>query len=201
MNILLHSCCGPCTIYPLSVLREHGYDVTGHFFNPNIHPYKEFKRRLNALKDLAKVEKLPLIVEDKYGLKEFIRNVAYNEEQRCIICYRSRLEESVKIAVNNGFSAFSTTLLYSKYQNHKLLRSLCQNYCDQAGIEFVYFDFREGWQKGIDASIEMELYRQPYCGCIYSEQERYDKSLRKKKVKATNHKSLNSQQPQLPAGL
>lgn len=180
MKVFLHVCCGPCTIYPLSVLREKGAEVTGHFFNPNIHPFKEFKRRLSTLQDYAKDTRLPLVLDTKYGLTDFIRKVAFHEAERCNICYQVRLEKTVSLAKEEGFDAFSTTLLYSKYQRHSHLISLCEKLSLKYQIPFYYEDFREGWQDGIEASKELKMYRQPYCGCIYSEQERYDKSLRNK---------------------
>jgi predicted adenine nucleotide alpha hydrolase (AANH) superfamily ATPase len=179
MRVLLHVCCGPCAIYPLTVLHEEGASVTGHFFNPNIHPFKEFQRRLSTLQDFAKETQLPLIVEKNYGLTEFVRKVAYNEKERCTICYRMRLEQTALLAQEKGFDAFTTTLLYSKYQGHSQLISMCEQLSVQYNVSFYYKDFREGWQYGIDISKEREMYRQPYCGCVYSEQERYDKSLRK----------------------
>ena len=180
MKVFLHVCCGPCTVYPLTVLREEGAEVTGHFFNPNIHPFKEFKRRLSTLEDYARDIKFPLVIDTKYGLTDFIRKVAFHEVERCSICYLMRLEKTVSLAKEKGFDAFSTTLLYSKYQRHPHLISLCEKLSLQYDIPFYYQDFREGWQYGIDVSKKLEMYRQPYCGCIYSEQERYDKSLRKK---------------------
>lgn len=180
MKLFLHVCCGPCTIYPLKVLREKGAEVTGHFYNPNIHPFKEFKRRLNTLQEYAKDIKLPLHLDSNYGLTDFVRKVAFHEAERCNICYLMRLEKTVILAKENGFDSFSTTLLYSKYQRHPYLITLCDKLSLKYEIPFFYQDFREGWQFGIDESKELEMYRQPYCGCIYSEQERYDKSLRKK---------------------
>lgn len=179
MKVFLHVCCGPCTIYPLSTLREKGIEVTGHFFNPNIHPFKEFQRRLSTLQDYAFDCKFPLVLDTSYGLVDFVRKVAFNEAERCNICYHMRLEKTVSLAKEMGFNAFSTTLLYSKYQRHLHLISLCEKLSIKYNIPFYYQDFREGWQYGIDASKKLEMYRQPYCGCIYSEQERYDKSLRK----------------------
>ncbi len=189
MNILLHICCGPCSVYPVKVLREQGYGITGRFYNPNIHPYKEFKKRLNTLEKYARDIELPLFIEREYGLTEFLRNVVFAEQQRCKVCYEIRLEDCAKMAAEKGFPAFSSTLFYSKYQNHQLMRSVAERMAAKYGVEFVYHDFREGWQEGIDISIKEEMYRQPYCGCIYSEQERYDKSLRKKK----RIQSLNNQ--------
>ncbi len=189
MNILLHICCGPCSVYPVRVLRQQGYRITGRFYNPNIHPYKEFKKRLNTLEKYARDIELPLFIEREYGLTEFLRNVVFNEQQRCKFCYETRLEDCAKMAAEKGFPAFSSTLFYSKYQNHQLMRSVAERMAAKYGVEFVYHDFREGWQEGIDISIKEEMYRQPYCGCIYSEQERYDKSLRKKR----RTQSLNNQ--------
>lgn len=179
MKLLLHICCGPCTVYPLTILRDLDMDVTGHFYNPNIHPFKEFRRRLDTLEAYAKDVNLPLIVESDYGLHEFVRKVAFNENKRCDICYTMRLEKCVALARESGYTAFSTTLLYSRYQNHNALISYCKKLAHSYEIDFYYQDFRKGWQYGIEKSKEMQMYRQPYCGCIYSEQERYDKSLRK----------------------
>lgn len=180
MKLLLQVCCGPCTVYPLEVLRDKGFEVTGYFYNPNIHPYREFKRRLTTLETYAGESNLPVIVDTTYGLTEFIRKIAYHEDKRCSLCYSMRLESSVRVAGELGFDAFSTTLLYSRYQRHGELKSLCQKLSVKYDIDFFYRDFRQGWQYGIEKSIELDMYRQPYCGCIYSEQERYDKSLRKK---------------------
>ena len=180
MNILLHVCCGPCTIYPLKVLRERGHDVEGYFFNPNIHPFKEFRKRINALKELVELEKFQVEINENYGLQEYLRRVVFHEQERCHICYDLRMEETAKTASLAGYRAFSTTLLYSRYQKHEAIQEKGEQLAKAYGIEFYYEDFRTGWQEGIDKSKEMGLYRQPYCGCIYSEQERYDRKLRKK---------------------
>ena len=181
MKVLLHVCCGPCTIYPLTALQQEGCKVTGFFFNPNIHPFQEFKRRLSTLEQFSAASNLTLIVEKEYGLRDFIRKVAFHEEERCQLCYLLRLEKTASLAKTLGFDAFTTTLLYSKYQRHSVLTEICQNLSLAHGVDFLYRDFRTGWQFGIDRSIDLNMYRQPYFGCLYSEQERYDKSLRKKK--------------------
>ena len=110
--------------------------------------------------------------------------MVFHEEERCPLCYRMRLEATAKKAREIGADAFSTTLLYSRYQRHETIRALGEELATQFGVPFLYEDFRVGWQEGIDASLEMGLYRQPYCGCIYSEQERYDKKFKKGKTTA-----------------
>ena len=180
MKILLHVCCGPCSVYPLTYLRERGHQVEGLFYNPNIHPFREFKRRIEALRQFADIEKFSVKIDDRYGLSEYMRRVVFNEHNRCMVCYDMRLEQTAQYALDTGADAFTTTLLYSKYQKHSLIREKGDELAGRYGIDFLYEDFRAGWQEGIDKSISMGLYRQPYCGCIYSEQERYDKSMRKK---------------------
>ncbi len=180
MRILLHLCCGPCTVYPLARLRESGHEVSGLFFNPNIHPYKEFRRRIDAVRQLAEAVDFPVEIDTEYGLTEYLRQVVFHERERCPICYEMRLARTVQAAVDGGYEGFTTTLLYSKYQNHRLLIERCEQLAAEHQLRFVYEDFRQGWQEGIDASIRMGLYRQPYCGCIYSEQERYDRRLQKR---------------------
>jgi predicted adenine nucleotide alpha hydrolase (AANH) superfamily ATPase len=181
MKILLHVCCGPCTVYPLEILRQQGHEATGYFYNPNIHPYREFKQRIKALVEFAEQTNFTVTIDRNYGLTEYLRKVVFHENKRCSICYDMRLQAVAERAANERFEAFTTTLLYSKYQNHQLMKEKCESLARKYDIKFYYHDFREGWQQGIDASIAMNLYRQPYCGCIYSEQERYDKKMRNKK--------------------
>ena len=180
MKLLLHVCCAPCSTFTLNRLREQNIDVSGYFYNPNIHPYREFRKRLTTLKDFAADQDFPLEIESEYGLTEYLRKVVFHEKQRCTICYDMRLEKTAQQAVKSGADAFSSTLLYSRYQNHEAITKIGRQMAEKYGVEFYYDDFREGWQEGIDKAIEMDLYRQPYCGCIYSEQERYDKKLQKK---------------------
>lgn len=172
-RILLHTCCGPCTIYPLSWLCQQSWEVRGFFYNPNIHPYQEQQKRLQTLRSLAEQRELPLIVRPEYDMEHFLREVVFREEQRCIVCYSMRLEATAKLARKGGFDAFTSTLLYSRQQNHDLVRSLAEAYARKHGIPFLYHDFREGWAEGQEAAKLMNLYRQQYCGCIYSERDRY----------------------------
>jgi len=180
MNILLHLCCGPCTISPLTSLREQGISARGFFHNPNIHPFREFKLRLTAMEAVATAMGFAVEYEKNYGLQEYLRRVVFHEENRCALCYSMRLEQTAQKALELRADAFSSTLLYSRYQNHEKIRKIGEEIGERLKIPFYYQDFRTGWQQGIDQAIEMGIYRQPYCGCIYSEQERYDKKLGKK---------------------
>lgn len=175
MKILLHTCCGPCALFPLRQLRAAGHEVTGFFYNHNIHPYQEYVRRRDAAMQMAEQEQLPLLVRDDYDLEGFLANVAAAPEQRCSYCYSSRLEATAEAAATGGFDAFSASLLYSRYQKHEEIRVLGEQLGVQYGVAFYYEDFRSGWQEGIKLSKDAGLYRQQYCGCIYSEKERYFK--------------------------
>ena len=173
MQILLHICCAPCAIYPVQELRTAAMSVTGFFYNHNIHPYQEYLRRLESVRKFAELVDLKVIYRDEYRLEEFLAKVAADPEKRCLYCYSSRLEIVAAAAVDLGFEAFSTSLLYSRYQKHYAIREMGERVGDKYGIRFHYADFRRGWQEGITLSRKMELYRQQYCGCIYSEKERY----------------------------
>ena len=173
VKLLLHICCAPCTIYPLRVLRGEGNEVCGLFYNPNIHPYLEYKRRLDTLISYADQQGLETILEKDYPLDLFLRQVVFREEERCRHCYLIRLSQAARIAKRERFEAFTTTLLYSRYQKHDLIRKVAQQAAELEGIPFLYRDFREGWSEGVRISKESGMYRQPYCGCIYSERERY----------------------------
>jgi epoxyqueuosine reductase len=175
MKLLLHICCGPCAVYPVKELRSAGIEVTGFFYNHNIHPYTEYKLRRDAVKEYAGLVQLDVVYRDEYRLEEFLENVAANPAERCGYCYRSRMEEAAKAAAELGFPYFSSTLLYSRYQNQELIREYGEALGERYGVKFYHDDFRRGWQEGIDLSKDMGLYRQKYCGCIYSEKERYAK--------------------------
>jgi predicted adenine nucleotide alpha hydrolase (AANH) superfamily ATPase len=174
MKMLLHICCGPCTIYPLKELRTQGHEVTGFFYNPNIHPYQEYQRRRQTLNDYAEKTFLNVVWPEGYPLEEFLRAVAtFNKEERCAFCLRDRMAYTAQLAINEKYDGFTTTLLYSKYQKHDLIREIGKSLSQQLGIYFYYQDFRTGWYEGVKISKDLDMYRQPYCGCIYSEKERY----------------------------
>ena len=180
MKVLLHICCGPCTLYPLKVLRQEGLEVVGYFFNPNIHPYQEFRRRIRALEEVSQKKDLEIIWDKNYGLRPFLRAVVFRENHRCETCYLLRLEAAVRKAQEIGAEAFTSTLLYSRYQAHQLIREIGEDLAFRFRVPFLYRDFREGWEEGQEEARRLEIYRQPYCGCIFSEQERYDKKFRKR---------------------
>ena len=173
MRLLLHICCANCAINPIRQLQERGEEVVGFFFNPNIHPYQEYRKRLEALKHYSEKTGLNLICRDEYLLEEFLRNVSHCVDDRCRYCYRVRLEATAREAKEKGFDRFSTTLLESAHQQHDVIRETGEQVARDVGIPFYYEDFRPGWRKGVEVSKAMGLYRQQYCGCIYSEKERY----------------------------
>lgn len=173
MKLLIHICCAPCFIYPYQVLQEKNYDLFGFFFNPNIHPYQEYIRRLKTLQNWSKDQNIKLIYKNEYLLEEFLRGVVYRENERCLFCYYLRLKATAQIALKGKFDAFTTTLLYSKFQKHEAIAKIGAEIEKECGVVFYYQDFRKGWKEGIMRSKKSGLYRQQYCGCIYSEKERY----------------------------
>ncbi|SHE31371.1 hypothetical protein SAMN02745206_00094 [Desulfacinum infernum DSM 9756] len=172
-RILLHTCCGPCLLHPLDRLREEGWTVHAYFYNPHIQPYQELERRLKALEEAAEAKDVPVIVRKDYELETFLRQTAFREGSRCLYCYSRRIESAARLAKKSRFDAFTTTLLYSKFQKHDLIRSLGQEASKRWGVPFHYEDFRTGWRDGKEQTARLGIYRQHYCGCIYSERERF----------------------------
>lgn len=173
MKILLHTCCGPCSIYPVDRLRAEGHDVMGFYYRHNIHPYTECLRREETLRDYAGQIDLKMIWQEEYELESFLRAVAFREENRCAYCYHARLTAVAKLAKHGKFQAFSSTLLYSKFQKHDLICEIAQSVAKKEGLPFYYADWREGWKEGIERSKALGMYRQQYCGCIFSEKSRF----------------------------
>ena len=186
MKLLLHMCCGPCACYPVKKLRAEGIEPTGYFFNPNIHPYQEWEARLQTAKEFARKASMEIRAEETYQMRDFLKKALPAESLpngRCTMCYTWRLEQTAKYAAEQGFDAFASTLFYSIYQQHDLMKKTAEHFAVRYGIAFHYEDFRPGWQEGIDISHALGLYRQPYCGCIFSEEERYSRALRKQQKK------------------
>jgi hypothetical protein len=178
-KLLLHMCCGPCSIYPVQALRQQGYEVVGLFYNPNVHPLREYVRRREAAQEVAERLAIQVIFKDEeYDPAAFLRQVVHREASRCFYCYHLRLERTLSIARHGRFSAFSTTLLYSKQQYHKRIAQLGSDLAGGGQTRFVYQDFRAGWAEGVERSKQWSIYRQQYCGCIYSEAERFAGELR-----------------------
>jgi predicted adenine nucleotide alpha hydrolase (AANH) superfamily ATPase len=175
MKALLHVCCANCAIYPIKTMREDGLEVMGFYYRHNIHPYTECLKRQEALEAYAEQINLKVIYQAGYDLEGFIRNVAFRESERCNYCYHDRLRSTALLAKRGKFDYFSSTLLYSKHQKHELIRSMGESIGKSVGVPFLYHDYREGWKEGIECSKQMGLYRQHYCGCIYSEKERFFK--------------------------
>jgi len=173
MKLLLHICCAPCSIHPVRVLRENDFDLMGFFYRNNIHPYTECLKRQQTLNDYATQIDLKLIIPEEYELESFLQNVVFREKNRCQFCYHDRLRSTALLAKRGKFDLFSTTLLYSKYQNHEAIKTIGEAVSKEVGVPFHYQDFRTGWKEGIEVSKQLDIYRQQYCGCIYSEKERY----------------------------
>ena len=175
MNLLLHTCCAPCSVYCIDSLRKENIEPTVYWYNPNIHPYMEYKARRDCLKEYTKSIEINAIFEEDYGLDEFCKNVSNALNTRCVnYCYPVRLRKTFEYAKQNGFDSVSTTLLYSIYQKHDFIKAYCEKLAKEYGIEFLYRDFRDGFWVGHDKARELELYMQKYCGCIFSEEMRYN---------------------------
>lgn len=180
MKILVHLCCGPCAITPVQALQDEGMEVTGLYYNPNIHPLQEYLRRREGVTEVALRLGFPVIYkDDEYDPTLFFRAVTFREKERCLPCYALRLERTQSIARRGRFDAFTTTLLYSKFQKHETIRSVGENLVQGSELVFYYQDFRAGWSEGIAQSKDWGVYRQQYCGCLYSEGERYAADLRR----------------------
>ena len=174
MKLLLHTSCAPCSVYCIKSLRQEEIEPTIYWFNPNIHPYMEYKARRDTLKEYTQSIGVEAIFEENYGLKEFCKNVVNDLENRCAkYCYKVRLEQTAKFAKENGYDAFTTTLLVSPYQNHDLLIQVAEEMAEKYGVEFLYRDFRPGFREGQSEARSLGLYMQKYCGCVFSEEMRY----------------------------
>ena len=173
-RLLVHICCGPCSIYPLKRALAGTHRVVGFFYNPNIHPEEEFRKRLDAVKRLSELMAVEVITCEDYSPQPFFNGIdrAEDKQSRCAHCYTIRLEKTAEVASTLGFDSFSSSLLYSRYQAHELIRGIGLEVAQRYGIDFYYEDFRAGWREGIEESKRLSLYRQKYCGCIFSKIER-----------------------------
>jgi predicted adenine nucleotide alpha hydrolase (AANH) superfamily ATPase len=177
MKLLLHTCCAPCLIYPLERLKEKKFEVRGFFYNPNIHPFAEYKNRKEAVEGFSKKINLEVTFPE-YNPAEFFQAVHLKEAipQRCSSCWSLRLKKTAWVAKEKRFSYFSTTLLVSPYQDQERLKDIGNQAASEFGVEFYYEDFRPGFRKAHQQAHAEGIYCQKYCGCIYSEIERCRKS-------------------------
>lgn len=186
MKLLMHTCCAPCSVYCVQSLRQEGIEPTLYWYNPNIHPYTEYKSRMDALTQYAKIEDLNVIFQHEYGLKSFCKNVISDLENRCVnYCYKVRLEQTAQYAKENGFDAITTTLFVSPYQKHDEIKQILEQVANKYDLIPVYRDFRVGFREGQAKARELGLYMQKYCGCIFSEEERFLCHSKKKTTPAT----------------
>ena len=178
MKLLLHCCCGPCAATVAQLFRDQGHQVAGWFFNPNIHPAQEHQRRATALAEAAGKAGFALLPPGPdVGLAEFLLAIARQGGQRCPACYRVRLAAAAQQAAALGFEAFSTTLLLSPYQDSETIRQVGQEAGDRYGVTFHLADLREHYQESCALAHSLELYRQNYCGCIFSSLERAERRM------------------------
>jgi epoxyqueuosine reductase len=176
-NLLLHICCGVCALGIVKKLKEERHQITGYFYNPNIHPFMEFRKRLRAVEVMAEQEKIPVLYETDYGLESFLAAVApyakSYETQRCEKCYEMRLRQTARKAKELGLDGFTSTLIISPQQNQPVIRNLGEKFARDNGLIFKYDAITELYPECKEMAKKRMLYRQQYCGCIFSEYERY----------------------------
>jgi hypothetical protein len=180
-KILLHICCAPCIIFPYEYLQNQGFEVVNYFYNPNIHPYREYKKRLHSLNQHAAANDLKVVVEPGYEIEEFFSKIGdkTKEPERCHLCWRMRLKKTAEKAKELGIKKFTTTLLVSPYQDQMAIKSIGDEIGKKNNLSFYYHDFSEGFREAHDKAKALGMYMQQYCGCLYSERARYLKKYRK----------------------
>ncbi len=176
MRLLVHACCAPCSIPTLR--RFAGDEALYVYYNPNIHPFREYRSRLNSWLLLTGEEGLAHRALE-YEPEEWMRAVAFHEEKRCELCYRLRLGKAAALAAEEGYEALTTSLFASPYQNHELLTQEGEAAAGAVGIRFLVWDGSAEYRRDRAEAQARGLYTQSYCGCLLSERERYDKSRRK----------------------
>lgn len=184
-KLFLHSCCAPCSSYVLEYLTKY-FDITLFYFNPNISPEEEYIKRVNEVKRLA--AEMPCckdvkVIEGRYDSREFFEYVKGLENEReggarCIKCFELRLEETAKLAKENGADYFCTTLTISPLKNAENLNAVGRKMAEKYRVKWLPSDFkkREGYKRSIELSAEYNLFRQNYCGCIFSKNAQMYKS-------------------------
>ena len=181
-TVLMHTCCAPCSLSCIDPLRAEGIEPVAFWYDPNIHPWKEYQARRDCLVQYASTIGMAVRIQEEYGLRTFVKAVADDMDQRCTYCYAHRLEVTAQYAAQHGFPAFTTTLLSSLYQNHEKIAKAGRQYAQQYGVTFLYRDFRPNFRDGNKRAKELGLYMQKYCGCIFSEEERYQKQIDRDRI-------------------
>lgn len=178
-KLLLHACCGPCSSYVIEYLSKY-FDITIYYYNPNTYPESEYVRRLDELnKFVTNFNSTVNVIEEEYIPKEFynaIRGLEHlgEKSERCYKCYELRMNKSAKYAKENSYDYFTTTLSISPYKNAKWINEIGKKLEQEIGIKYLYSDFKKknGYKRSIELSKEYKMYRQEYCGCVYSKEER-----------------------------
>ncbi len=179
-SLFLHSCCAPCSSYVLEYLSEY-FKITVYFYNPNIYPAEEYDKRTIELERFIsqlKVNNPVSFIEGEYDTNKFFDTAKGFESEkeggeRCFKCYELRLRESAKLAKEKGFDYFTTTLSISPYKNAEKLNEIGHALEEEYGVKYLYSDFkkRNGYKRSIELSQQYGLYRQNYCGCIFSKRQ------------------------------
>ncbi|MCX7667878.1 MAG: epoxyqueuosine reductase QueH [Atribacterota bacterium] len=165
--VLLHTCCAPCSIYVSEFFEREGFEVIHMFYNPNIHPFEEYRRRWETLSNLIWKTGRKLVAPFPYNPLEYF-SIIQQEEERCPRCYRLRLTQVARWGKEHGFPLFSTTLTISPYQDVTCIQQIGEEVGNEFGVTFVGIDFRKGFAESMRRAKELNLYRQKYCGCIFS---------------------------------
>jgi predicted adenine nucleotide alpha hydrolase (AANH) superfamily ATPase len=192
MKILLHTCCGNCAAFPFRALRDEGHHLAGFWFNPNIHPHEEHDLRRGSLMMLADRWRIDISFHGRYEPARFFSmsgetaKAGTERPERCRSCYRLRLEQTAMEAKKQDFNAFTTTLLISPYQDFGEIAGIGGVLAERYNVEFYLRDFRPYFRQSMEIAKGLGLYRQKYCGCIYSMEERRKKLNPKSRILNTN---------------
>lgn len=181
-KLLIHACCAPCLVAVEEYIRQNldelgieDYDIM--WYNPNIHPMEEYDKRRETLKEYVKTLGKELIIDDSYDMMKFaiegMRSKGIGYQSRCEYCYENRLDRVFRYAKRNGYTHVTTTLYISPYQKHDLLKTVADETAKIYEVENMYKDFRPFFREGQSKAKELGLYRQKYCGCIFSMDEAY----------------------------
>ena len=180
-SLLLHACCAPCSSYCVEYLSKF-FDITLYFYNPNMDSEDEYEKRFKEFEKIVERFKGVKVVHTKYDASEYYDKIRGYEDckeggERCMICYRLRLENSMNYAIENNFDYFASTLSISPYKNAEKLNAIGEEIAKDKNVKYLVNDFKKrgGYKRSTELSAEMGLYRQNFCGCIYSKQERENK--------------------------